>query len=136
MLFLLGFAITVFGTMYVSNVNNTADKSFISAIGSMGNLIMAASMFSFVLSLNDALDKKKSSRLSLLIHEIGTVTMGVYLIHVIFLKTLVHTGNNMIPFYSNSGSLLNMVASAIAYFMISTVVCLSAKRMRIINKLF
>ena len=136
MLFLLGFAITVFGTMYVSNVNNTADKSFISAIGSMGNLIMAASMFSFVLSCKDALEKKKTSSWALLIHEIGTVTMGVYLIHVIFLKTLVHTGNNMIPFYSNSGSLLNMVASAIAYFMISTVVCLSAKRMRIINKLF
>ena len=39
--FFAGFAIATLETVYISNMNHTADKSFISAIGSVGNLSMA-----------------------------------------------------------------------------------------------
>lgn len=136
LLFLAGLTITTLETLYLSNVNHAADKTFISAIGSAGNLLMAASMFSFVLSCEDALHKRMNHRFAGIIHQAGAVTMGVYFIHVMILRTLNHTANGMIPLYFNSGSLIDMTLSAVVYFMISLVICLSASRIKFINKLF
>lgn len=136
LLFLAGLTITTLETLYLSNVNHAADKTFISAIGSAGNLLMAASMFSFVLSCEDALHKRINYRFAGIIHQAGAATMGVYFIHVMILRTLNHTANGMILLHFNSGSLINMTLSAVVYFMISLVICLSASRIKFINKLF
>ena len=136
LLFLAGLTITTLETLYLSNVNHAADKTFISAIGSAGNLLMAASMFSFVLSCEDALHKRINYRFAGIIHQAGAVTMGVYFIHVMILRTMNYTANGMIPLHFNSGSLINMTLSAVVYFVISLVICLSASRIKFINKLF
>lgn len=60
LLFLMGLTTTTLGTIYISNMNDVADKTFISAIGSAGNLIMAASMFCFVLSCEEFLQKEQA----------------------------------------------------------------------------
>lgn len=134
LLFLIGFTITTLGTIYVSNMTNSADKTFISAIGSVGNLTMAASMFCLVLSFEDFLQKRVSHSVGVLINKIGLVTMGIYFIHVVFLKNLNDVGNSIIPLHSNSGTLFDMVLSAIIYFMISAIICLSAKKIKFIDK--
>lgn len=136
LLFLMGLTTTTLGTIYVSKMNDVADKTFISAIGSAGNLIMAASMFCFVLSCEEFLQKRASYIVATLINKIGAVTMGVYFIHVIFLRTLNHTANNVVPLQSNSGSLLEMTLSTLAYFLISVAICLMGKRIRFLNKIF
>lgn len=91
---LAGFAITTLETVCVSNMNHTADKSFISAIGSAGNLIMAACMFSFALSIEDFLQKRASYIVATLINKIGVVTMSIYFINVIFLRILNYATRN------------------------------------------
>ena len=135
-IFFVGLSITTLGTLYISNVNNVPDKSFISAIGSIGNLIMAASVICFMLSCENGLQKRTNHVVATFINKIGSVTMGVYFIHVIFLRTLNHSVNPMIPIFNNEGSLVQMILSAVIYFIISIVVCLSASNVKAINKLF
>lgn len=135
-LFFIGLSITTLGTIYISNMNDAADKSFISAIGSVGNIIMASSVFCFVLSCEENLQKYTNHIVVNIINKIGTVTMGVYFIHVIFLRTLNYTMNSIIPLYSNTGSLVQMISSAIVYFIISSIVCICASNIKFINKLF
>ncbi len=130
-LFAVGFTITAIGTIYISGVNHTADKTFISAIGSTGNLMMAASLFCFVLSLEDVLQRKTGHVAAMVISKIGAATMGVYFIHVIFMRVLNHTANTAVCLYSNSGSLIEMTMSAIVYFVISSAVCLCGRTLEI-----
>lgn len=134
--FFAGLGITALGTVYISNINAIADKSLISAIGSVGNLTMAASVFCFTLSCENTLQKRTSHATASLIHNIGSVTMGIYFIHIIFLRNLNNTANSLIQLYFNSGSLSDMILSACAYFVICATVCLSAKRIPVINKIF
>lgn len=117
-------------------MNHTADKSFISAIGSAGNLIMAVCMFSFALFLEDFLQKRASYIVATLINKIGVVTMGIYFIHVIFLRILNYATRNWIHLQPNSGSLLDMTLSADVYFIISELICLSVSKIKYFNKLF
>lgn len=136
LLFLFGLTITTLCTIYISNIKNIADKTFISAIGSTGNLIMAGAIFSGVLSCEDILQKRVNYRAGAFIHKIGSITMGIYFIHVVFLKNLNHMKCDMIPLFSNSGTLFDMTLSAIVYFFISAIICLSAKKIKFIKKVF
>lgn len=135
--FLMGFALTTFETVYICGVTNTPDKTFIAAIGSVGNLMMATSCFVFVLSCEKVFQQKLSHKVAACINEIGSVTMGVYMIHVIFLRTVNNsTTNGLLPIYSNAGSLVDMVWGAFVYLVICTVICLSASKIKFINRLF
>ena len=89
-----------------------------------------------MLSCENGLQKRTNHVVATFINKIGSVTMGVYFIHVIFLRTLNHSVNPMIPIFNNEGSLVQMILSAVIYFIISIVVCLSASNVKAINKLF
>lgn len=135
--FLAGFSITTVGTVYLSNLTHTADKSFISAIGSAGNLLMAASIFCLVLACDDILKKRTNDLFATSIHHMGSVTMGVYLIHVIFLRIVnTNTTNGLFPIYNNAGSLIDMICGAVVYSVICIITCMSASKIRFINKIF
>ena len=136
MTFLLGLFITIFGTIYISDFTGSANKGFISAIGSTGNVLMAGSLFVFILSLEGIFQKIMNQNVRKIVYYMGSATMGVYLIHIIFLRTLNNTVNSMIPLFSNSGSLVQMILSALVYFAISIVVCVCGARIKIFKKLF
>ncbi len=133
--FLLGLFITIFGTIYISDFTGSANKGFISAIGSTGNVLMAGSLFVFILSLEGIFQKISNRTVRKIVYYMGSATMGVYLIHIIFLRTLNNTVNSMIPLFSNSGSLVQMILSALIYFMISMIVCICVSNIKIFKKL-
>ncbi|MGO5097233.1 acyltransferase [Agathobaculum sp. LCP25S3_E8] len=136
LLCLLGLAISVADTVYISQLHGQPDKTFISAIGSWGNLIMAASVFCMALSNSEFLQKKVTGLRAHILHEIGNVTMGIYFIHVIFLTHLNHSTLSILPLYSNSGSMLSMILSAFVYFAISVVVCWCGKQVKGLARIF
>ena len=133
--FLLGLFITIFGTIYISDFTGSANKGFISAIGSTGNVLMAGSLFVFILSLEGIFQKISNRTVRKIVYYMGSATMGVYLIHIIFLRTLNNTVNSMIPLFSNSGSLVQMILSALIYFTISMIVCICVSNIKIFKKL-
>ena len=130
LLYVLGLAISVADTVYISQLYGQPDKTFISAIGSWGNLIMAASIFCMALSISEWLQKKVTGLWAQILHEIGNVTMGIYFIHVIFLTHLNHSTMPILPLYNNRGSMLSMILSAFVYFAISAIVCWCGKQVK------
>lgn len=135
-LFLLGLGITALGTVLISDRMGSVDKTFISAIGSIGNLVMAISVLCVGMSIAPRLERGTNHGMAMLIHQMAETTMGVYLIHVLFLIGLNSETSYQLPLYSNTGSMAAMIGSAVIYFLISTVVCWCGKRIYGIKNLF
>ncbi|MHC1732031.1 MAG: acyltransferase [Bacteroidales bacterium] len=132
---LIGLFLTVGATYYRSMQKGIPDNSFISCIGSVGVVLMAASFFSLALSLENKL-QSIGMRTRNAIHLIGNVSMGVYFIHVLvihFIGTQTLFGFKLT---SNSGNQLNMLAGAVMYFAVSVLICWSGKKIPIVRRLF
>lgn len=135
-IFLIGFAATTIGTVISSAYAGVPDKSFISTIGTAGNILMAGSVICFALTLDGALTKKIPDAIRGAISGLGQLTMGIYFIHVLFLNILNCQTIPWLPLYSNMGSMAAMIVSAFVYFCLSATVCACAKRVRGISGLF
>ena len=120
--FISGLALTAGLTLYVSARDNALNKNFISCIGSVGVLLMAASPLIWAWGNEEAL-KKLPNWTKKLIHGLGQTSMGVYLIHVLVMQMLNRSALPWLPLYSNEGSMRQMCFSAVGYFAISAVIC-------------
>lgn len=129
-----GLAVSLMDTVIVSS-RNGPDKTFISAIGSVGNLLMAVSIFCFVLSLETVLQNELPLKIRNGISTIGKLSMGIYLIHPLILSEINNSVFQWLPLYSNTGSMLQMIFSSIIYLLVSTVVCYCGYKVSIIKKI-
>lgn len=136
LLFIVGLIISILETAYISKITGQADKTFISAMGSLGNVLMAGSMFCLLLSLNNWLQKYVTGMKARLIHGIGDVTMGIYLIHSIFIFALNNKRISWLPLYNNNGTMVQMIYTAMVYFIISLVVCWCGKQVKGMRRIF
>lgn len=136
LLFLGGLAATIVGTIISSAITGSPSKSFISTIGSTGNVVMAGSVICLTLTLDCGLTNKLPKVLCSAIHRLGKLTMGIYFIHMLFLIFLNNQVIPWLPLHSNTGSMVSMIGSAFLYFCLSAIICLCAKRVRGISKLF
>ena len=134
--FLTGLAMTSLLTVYTSWRAGQPDKApFISCIGSVGNLVMASSAFCLALSLEKHLAQLPGRVISV-IHTLGEASMGIYFIHMFFLLYLNSDRITALPLHTNSGSMLSMVVSAIAYFALSALVCWCGRQTPLLKRVF
>jgi len=120
-IFAAGLSLTACGTLLLSNLSGEARKTLISCIGSIGNIAMAASVFAMVLSVENKL-QAFAPRGRNMLHIFGKATMGVYLIHCVFINNLNSNRISGIPLLNGTGSMGAMILSAVVYFMLSMAV--------------
>lgn len=131
--FVLGWALTAGLTLFASVRDGALDQNFISCIGSIGVMLMAAALPVWMWSHEEKL-KKLPERMKSLIHVLGQTSMGIYLIHVLVMQLLNHNTVSWLPLASNEGSMVRMCLSAAGYFVISAVICWSGKKTPLAEK--
>ena len=96
---------------------------------------MAASALCLLLRLDARLSRFGPGLLRW-IHRLGDAAMGIYFIHILFQMQLNSQTIAGLPLYNNTGSAAAMLYSSAVYFALSAAVCVCAKSVRWVNKLF
>ena len=119
--FLLGMGLTMAETRYISFNDGVLNMAFISQIGSVGTMLMAASVLLFLFSKEEEL-QRIGERSKTVIHQIAQTTFVVYLIHPLVMRVWNHSRYSWLPICANGGDLWHMTISAIVYFVICAVI--------------
>lgn len=135
LLFVTGLLINMGMTAYISEQNGTPNSTFISCIGSFGNLFMAVAILGGALAWKSKL-QNIPKRMKNWILRIGEASMGIYFSHV-----LVMTCMSKFPLVStilknNTGTEAEMFISAVIYFLISFAISYCGHQVPVIKKVF
>ncbi len=132
---LIGFTTTVLGSYYISMRSGAPNKGFISCIGSVGNLMLATSVFVLALSLEEQLHKL-GPQARTMIHTMGQLSFSVYLTHVLTIQFVGSRYPLGVGLTINTGSQLNMLCGTIMIFMITLMFCFCGSKIPVIQRLF
>lgn len=125
--FIGGLAVTAVSTTYASLRDGAPNQNFISCIGSMGVLFMATSLFGFCLGLRDKLQRMRMGA-QRVAATLALSSFGVYLIHPLIMNLCEGA-------LSNDGTLLQMMLGGVAYFSVSTLICISIMYIRKLDRI-
>ena len=99
--------------------NDAAVKSIFSSYGNMPTLLFAISFFMLIYSLETKW-RKLSKKTVYALQKLSSVSMGVYFSHMLVLALVGNVG----CFTNNFGTLFNMLAGAILYYVVAATICL------------
>lgn len=135
LLFIIGFAVTVISSYYLSIKSGQPNKHFFSN-GSLGPVIMAISILVIFIKSEEYFQKlKKFTRK--LVNLLGRTTIGVYFVHMFILLFMGnHILNDFVGFSSNTGSLINMISGALLCFILSELLCFFGSQIPYIRNFF
>lgn len=116
--FVLGLLTTMVLSGYISAEAGAPSSAFISCIGSIGNVIMAASAICMALSLEGIIVKMPEC-MKRAIAAVGTASMGIYFVHILVMNCMSKMPYTAGVLRNNSGSQIEMLGSAFVFFLIS-----------------
>lgn len=134
-LFVLGLALTVLLTQYITIRTGSANKTFFSCIGSTGVVLMAASALCLTMSMEPRL-QKANTMLRSVVSISGSVGFGVYLTHIAIMEFANQNESISSFLFINRGNELQMILSAVVIYVLTSAVCWSGKKIPVINKIF
>lgn len=133
--FIIGLGITIVGTYYLSVRDGKPNNAMFSCIGSTGVLLMATSLFSLCIALEPKFKKLKMQHKKIIV-GLSKISMGIYFVHVLVINCLGNRSLGQFSFTSNEGSLTNMFAGAVLYYLVSAMICYCCSKIPYIRRAF
>ncbi len=118
---------------YAKNIGISSSKPYFD-YNKIPNVLFSLSLLVFGMSL-DSWFEKFSPKIKNIITFIGTNTLGIYFIHMIFIYLFPNINIFGILFSANSGKIINMFLGAILYFLMSVISIIVLKKVPILKKL-
>ena len=135
LIFAVGLLVNMGMTAYISAQSEAPNSAFISCIGSFGNLCMAVAIFSGALTWESNL-QNIPQRMKKWILRIGEASMGIYFSHVLVMICMSKFPLVSTMLKNNSGTEVEMLISAVVYFLVSFVISYCGHQVPIIKKVF
>lgn len=135
LLFSTGLLIDMGMTAYISAQNGAPNSTFISCIGSFGNLFMAVAILGGALAWKSKL-KNIPKRMKNWILRIGKTSMGIYFSHVLVMMCMSKLPIVSAMLKNNTGTEAEMFISAAIYFLISFVISYCGHQVPVMKKVF
>ena len=135
LLFSTGLLIDMGMTAYISAQNGAPNSTFISCIGSFGNLFMAVAILGGALAWKSKL-KNIPKRMKNWILRIGKTSMGIYFSHVLVMMCMSKLPIVSVMLKNNTGTEAEMFISAAIYFLISFVISYCGHQVPVMKKVF